>query len=110
MRVKRTGDQWIHELFFRWDRTGLQALHFQYVLNVTSVGPFVGNDGLPTPAHTGLIDYFFNTNSPIVPEDAPPEGTKFNLSGYKINASDGNGLSGLEYHNNGWHKYNKHVN
>jgi len=41
-------------------------------LTVTSVGPFVGNHGDPessSPAFTGLIDYFFNSASPIIPED-----------------------------------------
>ena len=93
MRVKRIGDQWT----MKYSSDGMNwttGFNFPYVLNVTSVGPFIGNGGFPTPAHTGLIDYFFNTNSPVVPEDAPPIGTKFNLSGYKINASDNTGLSG----------------
>ncbi|MFZ3382517.1 MAG: SdrD B-like domain-containing protein, partial [Candidatus Methanoperedens sp.] len=48
--------------------------NFNRILTVTSVGPFVGNAdgtsaGTSSPAFTGLIDYFFNTSSPIVPED-----------------------------------------
>jgi hypothetical protein len=40
-------------------------------LTVTSVGPFASNaeGGSPAPAYTGLVDYFFNTASPIVPAD-----------------------------------------
>ncbi|MFZ3385030.1 MAG: DUF1349 domain-containing protein, partial [Candidatus Methanoperedens sp.] len=91
MRVKRVGDQWT----MKYSPDGMNwttGFDFSYQLNVTSIGPFVGNADFPTPAHTGLIDYFFNTESPIVPEDAPPEGTKFNISGYKIDASDGTGV------------------
>ncbi|MGH7495309.1 MAG: methyltransferase domain-containing protein [bacterium] len=29
----------------------------------------MGNSGLDAPAHTGVIDYFFNTASPLQPED-----------------------------------------
>jgi uncharacterized repeat protein (TIGR02543 family) len=36
---------------------------------VTEVGAFVGNAGASPPAHTGHLDYFFNTAAPIVPED-----------------------------------------
>ena len=42
----------------------------------------------PTPEHTGLIDYFFNIDSPVVPEDP----SKFSISGYIMNASDGRGI------------------
>ena len=91
MRVKRSGDNWT--MNYSSDGSNwIQGFTFQYVLKVTSVGLFVGNDGLPAPAHTGLVDYFFNKESPIVPEDAPPAGTKFNVSGFKINASDGTGI------------------
>jgi uncharacterized repeat protein (TIGR02543 family) len=42
---------------------------FTHVLSVTAVGVFVGNAGSSPPAHTGSIDYFFNSASPIVLED-----------------------------------------
>ncbi len=41
-------------------------------MNVTSSGVFSSNQGfgaVPAPAHTAVVDYFFNTDSPIVPED-----------------------------------------
>jgi len=41
-------------------------------LVVSQVGVFAGNfgsGGSPAPAHTALVDYFFNTASPIIPED-----------------------------------------
>jgi len=38
---------------------------------VSQVGVFSGNfgSGGVVPAHTTLVDYFFNTASPIIPED-----------------------------------------
>ncbi|CAG0957191.1 Serine-aspartate repeat-containing protein D [Methanosarcinales archaeon] len=93
MRVKRIGNQWM--MNYSKDGSNWTAgYNFAYILKVTSVGAFIGNAGTPAPAHIGLIDYFFNTNSPLIPEDAPLPGTKFNVSGFKINASDNAGLSG----------------
>jgi len=71
LRVKRQGDQWTQS--YSYDGANwITAANFSHVLSVTSVGPFVGNHGKPessSPAFTGLIDYFFNTTSPIIPED-----------------------------------------
>ena len=74
LRVKREGDQWTESYSFdglNWTPSGT----FTYALTVNSVGVFAGNDGDPessTPAHTAQVDYFFNTASPITPEDANP--------------------------------------
>ena len=93
IRVKRVGDQWAMN-YSSDGKNWTTGYNFAYNLNVTSVGPFVGNAGggyySPPPSYNGLIDYFFNTNSPIVPEDP----ATFGLSGYKVNASDGKGISG----------------
>jgi PGF-pre-PGF domain-containing protein len=72
LRVKRQGDQWTQS--YSYDGTiWIEAKNFNHPLTVTSVGPFVGNQGYPdssySPAFTGLIDYFFNSSSPIIPED-----------------------------------------
>ena len=68
MRVKREGDQWGQ--YYSYDGLGwTSSVSFTHPLTVTEVGAFVGNDGGSSPAHTGYIDYFFNTASPIVPED-----------------------------------------
>ncbi|NLI80094.1 MAG: hypothetical protein GX443_00180 [Deltaproteobacteria bacterium] len=70
MRVKRQGDQWT-----QWTSTNgvdwTQSGTFMQAINVTAVGPFVGNHGVGTavPAFTAVFDYFFNVNAPIVPED-----------------------------------------
>ena len=74
MKVNRTGNNWKQS--YSYDGTNwIPAANFNHTLTVTSVGPFVGNTGDPvttSPAFTGLFDYFFNTKSPIVPEDPVP--------------------------------------
>jgi len=68
MRVKREGDLWTQ--FYSYDEVSwTPSVSFTHPLTVTAVGAFVGNDGGSSPAHTAYIDYFFNTASPIVPED-----------------------------------------
>ena len=47
-----------------WEKSG----SFQRPMVANSVGVFAGNDG-DDPAHTAVIDYFFNSASPIVAED-----------------------------------------
>ena len=73
LRINRTGDQW--KQFYSYNGiTWISAANFTHTLKVTSVGPYVGNHGIPvssSPAFTGLIDYFFNTSSPVIPEDVP---------------------------------------
>ncbi|HRW07547.1 MAG TPA: DUF1349 domain-containing protein [Caldilineaceae bacterium] len=69
MRVRRTGNQWT--VFYSDDGTTWQtkpSLTFTQSLTLTEIGPFIGNAGA-SPAFTGIIDYFFNTASPIAPED-----------------------------------------
>lgn len=71
LRILREGITW--QLFYSYDGgTWLTdaGYRFDYILNVSSIGVFAGNAGAPPPAHTALIDYFFNTASPITPEDA----------------------------------------
>ena len=71
MRVTRSGNNWTQSYSTNgvaWTST----TQFPFVLTVTKVGVFVGNNsgGDPVPAATSLVDYFFNTASPISPEDA----------------------------------------
>ncbi len=71
LRVTRPGNQWVLSYSFdgqSWEQAG----DFQHVLSVTRSGVFAGNqvDASGTaPAHTAVVDYFFNTASPIDPED-----------------------------------------
>ncbi len=68
MRVRRTGNQWTQTYSLN-GTTWTNGASFSQAITVNSVGPFFGNAGSPAPAFTGLVDYFFNTTSPIVPED-----------------------------------------
>jgi len=72
MRVRREDHHWTQS--YSYDgQTWITATTFYHPMAVTAVGPFVGNaTGTSSPAYTGSIDYFFNTASPIAPEDGLP--------------------------------------
>ncbi len=70
MRVRREGDLWTQRYSLdgeSWTTSG----SFMQALNVSAVGPFVGNHGSSgaIPAHTAIVDYFFHVDLPIIPED-----------------------------------------
>lgn len=72
MRVQRDGNQWIQSYKIATDPwTDLPAFTNSIIVN--AIGPYAGNSGNPptttVPAHTAIVDYFFNTDSPIDPED-----------------------------------------
>ena len=71
MRIVREGDAWT-QLFSYNGTNWTENVKFTYDMTVTQVGVFAGNTPYKgeTPAHTAVIDYFFNTASPIVPEDS----------------------------------------
>ena len=70
MRVMRAGDQWTVSHSFDGTNWTLET-PFTNALSVTGIGPYAGNAiGGGSPAHTASIDYFFNTDSPIDPEDS----------------------------------------
>ncbi len=78
LRLNRNGTQW--QLFYSTNGSDwISGGTFLYALNVSSVGFFAGNAGL-SPAHTAVIDYFFNGASPIVPED----GKALTLTGLNV--------------------------
>ena len=67
MRINRTGDDW--EQSYSFDgQAWTTATSFTHALTVTQAGVFAGNTG-SNPAHTAVIDYFFTTANPIIPED-----------------------------------------
>lgn len=77
MRVKRLGDQWTMSYSLN-GTSWTQAGTFARTLTIDSVGVFIGNAGTTpsnSPAHVGKVDYFFNTASPIVPEDGTVDTT-----------------------------------
>lgn len=75
LRVSRSGNLWT-QAYSADGGNWVTAASFSQTLNVSALGPFVGNFGTGNnaPAHTALIDYVFNAASPILPEDgsAPP--------------------------------------
>ncbi|MEZ6120075.1 MAG: hypothetical protein R3C28_26380 [Pirellulaceae bacterium] len=73
LRVNRLGDLWTMSYSdngWVWNSAG----SFTNVMNVTQVGVFAGNypSGGVTPAHTTKVDYFFDTDTSIIPEDGVP--------------------------------------
>ena len=74
MRVTRTGDEWA----WYWSQNGTNwqraNLPYSLSLSVLNAGVFSGNTGAAgtQPAQNTLVDYFFNSAAPIVPEDATP--------------------------------------
>ena len=68
MRVKRVGDQWTQS--YSYDGANFTAEpSFSRPITVSQIGAFIGNSSPTAPSYTGVIDYVFNTNSPIIPED-----------------------------------------
>ncbi len=70
MRVNRSGNQWTVSV----SNDGLSwtvAKTFNQSMTVNSIGVYAANS--TNTAHTASIDYFFNTASPIVPEDGDTE-------------------------------------
>ena len=62
------GDQWTARYSYdgvTWTTAGT----FSHALTVWSVGVFAGNFD-PNPAYTAVVDYFFETSAPVLPEDA----------------------------------------
>lgn len=72
LRVKRVGDNWTLSYSsdgVNWTRiTNNPDYDFTYALETTAMGVFAGNSN-QNKAFTSVVDYFFNTASPINPED-----------------------------------------
>lgn len=83
MRVKRTGDSF--EWFFFENNQWKRPTGAPYSMDMTplKVGFFAGNTGSGTsaPGHTAVVDYFFNADLPIVPEDGVPISVDVNVVG-----------------------------
>lgn len=69
-RVTRVGSQWSFS-YSNDGQTWASAGSFDHSLTVNKTGVFAANHGGVgnEPAHTAIVDYFFNSASPIVPED-----------------------------------------
>jgi regulation of enolase protein 1 (concanavalin A-like superfamily) len=72
LRVTRTGDNWVFE-YSSNDGETWQTVHSGTVnLDLTRMGPFVGNANpqvSAVPAHTGFVDYFWSASDPIAITD-----------------------------------------
>ncbi len=79
LRLTRAGDVWTEHYSFD-GQSWTTVASFTHALEVSSVGVFAGNFD-PNPAYTAVVDYFFETSSPIEPEDTPPclPGEEFTL-------------------------------
>jgi uncharacterized repeat protein (TIGR01451 family) len=67
IRVLRSTNNWT----MSWSTNGTTfntAGTFSQTLTANRVGPYAGNNA-PSPAFVGSVDYFFNSASPISPED-----------------------------------------
>ena len=79
LRVARTATQWSASYSFDGENWTEYA-NFTNALEVTSAGPFAGNAS-GNPAHTAIVDYFFNSAVPIIPEDALSGALSVNIEG-----------------------------
>ncbi|MCA9334322.1 hypothetical protein KC963_04700 [Candidatus Saccharibacteria bacterium] len=73
LKIQRAGNVWTESYSF--DNVHYTSRNFTLTtpFTVTKVGLFAANHGSATiPAHTAVIDYFFNTAAPIVKEDGKP--------------------------------------
>ena len=77
LRVTRVGNSWSFSYSYNgtaWTSGG----SFNHSLNVTRTGVYSANHGTlpgrPAPAHTAIVDYFFNSAAPIDPEDGGTPG------------------------------------
>lgn len=78
IRLQRNGNSWT--FWYSQDGNNWTTIHtFSQTLNVNQVGPYIGNKNLsggqPAPAHTILVDYFFDVNSPLT-DDGGVEDTQ----------------------------------
>ena len=86
LRVTRVGDQWSFSYSYN-GATWTSGGSFIHKLAVTKTGVYAANHGTPparpAPAHTAIVDYFFNTAAPIVPEDGQNAGN-FTIATNKV--------------------------
>ena len=71
MRVVRSGNDW-QQWYKLEGGDWIKSAEFTFQTEVKHVGVFAGNTTYKgvTPGHTAVVDYFFNTASPIEPEDS----------------------------------------
>lgn len=77
LRLRRLGDAWTVRTSADGTVFTTRAA-FNAAMNVTRVGVYAGNSGVP---HTAVFDYFENTASPIASEDGDPSALLVNTVG-----------------------------
>jgi regulation of enolase protein 1 (concanavalin A-like superfamily) len=85
LRVNRAGNQWTISTSTDGAAWTTRA-NFSWTTTANRIGAFAGTAG-NNPAWTALVDYFFNTASPVAPEDppGPPDTTPPQVSGVTVN-------------------------
>lgn len=80
MRITRAGPTW--GVSYSYDGSEwLAAGSFNFDMTVTQTGVFGGNHATASaPAHTAVVDYFFNSASPIEPQDGSTASFKVNVT------------------------------
>ena len=86
-RIGRSGDDWT--LWTSGDGVSwTERVTFSFVLDVKTMGPFVGNAG-SAPQFTAVVDYVFDAGSPVVPEDpSGPDVTAPVVSGVGVSVTE----------------------
>jgi regulation of enolase protein 1 (concanavalin A-like superfamily) len=79
LRLTRRGDEWTVAYSFDGQAWTMVA-PFTFAITVEKAGVFAGNAG-DNPEHTVVVDYFFNTGSPISPEDSKPRDLPVSILG-----------------------------
>jgi LmbE family N-acetylglucosaminyl deacetylase len=65
LKLRRLGDRWTFG--YSNDGEGWRSTSFEHPLDVTAVGPYVGNGGNNPPAFQGRIDYFREITDRVPP-------------------------------------------
>ena len=75
VRLSRSGNNWTPS-YSTNGTTFTSVASFNRTLNISQLGPYAltAENGGVSPAFTALVDYFFNTASPILDEDAGEPG------------------------------------
>ena len=83
LRVKRTGDafDWYYLENNLWKK--FTGSPYTMVMTPIKVGFFAATSGASgtVPGHTAVVDYFFNTDLPIIPEDGAPMSVNLDVVG-----------------------------
>lgn len=69
LQIRRIGDYWVTKYYPNSSNSWGSVSTFEFPMVMNAFGAFAGTSG-NNPAFTSKVDYFFNTASPISPEDS----------------------------------------